>query len=85
MERRPKDKNIHAYTHERANVHTIIIYTYIYNTQIYFYIYTYKSTKPTNTLMLSRLHALNDHTNQDRMKQLDKLYSPTNTSRKPYI
>ena len=70
MEHRPKDKNIHAYTHERANVHTIIIYTYIYNTQIYFYIYTYKYTRPSNTLTLSRSHALNAHTSQDCISNL---------------
>ena len=50
-----------------------------------FYIYNYKYTKPSNTLTLSRSHALNAHTNQDYIKQPDKLYSPTSADRKPFI
>ena len=34
-----------------------------------FYIYTYKYTKPSNTLTLSRLRSLNAHTSQERIKQ----------------
>ena len=49
-----------------------------------FYIYTYKYTRPSNTLTLSR--SLNAHTNQDRIKkQPDKLYSLTSADHKPFI
>ena len=37
-----------------------------------FYIYTYKYTKPSNTLTLSRLRSLNTHTSQECIKQPDK-------------
>ena len=67
MKHRPKDKNIHAYTHERANVHTIIIYTYIYNTQIYF---TSTLTNTQDRQTRSRSHALNAHTSQYRINSL---------------
>ena len=50
-----------------------------------FYIYTYKYTRPSNTLMLSRSHALNAHTSQDYIKQPDKLHPLTNADRKPFI
>ena len=50
-----------------------------------FCIYTYKYTRPSNTLTLSHSHALNAHTSQDYIKQPDKLYSPTSTKRKPFI
>ena len=47
-----------------------------------FYIYTYKYTKPSNTLTLSRTQ----HPYKPRTyKQPDKLYSPTSASRKPFI
>ena len=59
----PKTR-IHAYTPERSNAHTIIIYKYIYK-QIY--IYTYKYTKPSNTLTRSRFHALNTYANRHRI------------------
>ena len=35
-----------------------------------FYIYTYKYTRPSNTLTLSRSHALNAHTSQERINSL---------------
>ena len=50
-----------------------------------FYIYTYKYTRPSNTLTLSRSHALNAHTSQDYIKQPDKLHSLTSADRKPFI
>ena len=50
-----------------------------------FYIYTYKYTRPSNTLTLSRSHALNAHTSQYRIKQYDKLHSLTSAERKPFI
>ena len=50
-----------------------------------FYIYTYKYTRPSNTLTLSRSHALNAHANQDYIKQPDKLHSLTSADRKPFI
>ena len=50
-----------------------------------FYIYTYKYTKPSNTLTLSHSHALNVHTSQDCIKQPDKLYSLTSADRKQFI
>ena len=50
-----------------------------------FYIYNYKYTRPSNTLTLSRSHALNAHTSQDYIKQPDKLHSLTSAERKPCI
>ena len=47
-----------------------------------FYIYTYKYTKPSNTLTLSRPECpYKPRPN----KQLDKLYSLTSANRKPCI
>ena len=47
-----------------------------------FYIYTYKYTKPSNTLTLSRPKCPYKPTSY---KQPNKLYSPTSASRKPCI
>ena len=47
-----------------------------------FYIYTYKYTRPSNTLTLS----LSQRPYKPRLhKQPDKLYSLTRAERKPYI
>ena len=55
--------------------HTLITYNI-------FYIYTYKYTKPSNTLTLSRTQRPHKPTSY---KQPDKLYSLTNAERKPFI
>ena len=47
-----------------------------------FYIYTYKYTRPSNTLTLSRTQRLYKPTSY---KQPDKLYSLTSARRKPFI
>ena len=50
-----------------------------------FYIYTYKYTRPSNTLTLSRSRSLKRPYKPIPHKQPDKLYSPTSADRKQFI